>query len=84
MEKVKLKKTKSNPVFADKKNLSIESPSSAKVPPTMKEQVEKSKYKSNELDLFIGYALILFSFFCFSFGLYSCVISKLVMPKTGN
>ena len=84
MKQPKISRSHSTQILSDQKPLSLESHPQIKMPQTMKEQVEKSKYKSNEMDLFIGCALILFSFFCFSYGLYSCVISKIIMPKTGN
>ena len=63
MKQPKISRSHSTQILSDQKPLSLESPPQIKMAQTMKEQVEKSKYKSNEMDLFIGCALILFSFF---------------------
>lgn len=46
--------------------------------------MEQSKYQTNEMHLFIGYGLVALGFLSFFTGVYSVVVSKLLMPDTGH
>ena len=50
----------------------------------MSELVDQSKYQSYEVSHMLGYALIFMGILTWTFGFYSIVISKLLMPKTGH
>ena len=53
-------------------------------PESLLKLVKQKRYESNAIDGILGVVLILGAMFTFTFGIYSFIISKWLMPYTGN